>query len=60
MVERRDLLDGDFLAGWFVEGGADTWSAKSREGIMGAYLPNNTIGTFTDNILNIILVRHIE
>lgn len=63
MIERSDLLDSDLLAGGLVNGRAggvlefDTLrkSHETRENI-----PDNTIGALTNNILNIILLAHVE
>jgi hypothetical protein len=58
VVEWCDLLDCDLLARGLVNGRANyvrgTLHRDSR------YLPNNSVGTFTDDILDFILIGYIE
>lgn len=66
VIEWSDLLDCDFLSRGFMERRAVNRLAaiilvvllSQTIGII--YLPNDSIGTFTNNILNIVLLAHIE
>ena len=59
VVEGRDLFDGNLLARWLVdcraEGGQLEYGTQPCEN-----LPDNAIGTFSDDILNIVLLADIE
>lgn len=62
VVERSNLLDSDLLAGRLVDGRAvklHVSVARSKEDSY-VYLPDDTVGTFTDNILNVILLADVE
>jgi len=63
MIEWGNLLYGDLLSGWLVEGGA----MRSKVLVTGNWireycisLPNYTISTLTNHILNIILFANVE
>lgn len=60
VVERGNLFDGDLLAGWFVNGGAA--QVFSMETFLPEWtcLPDDTVSTFTDDILDLVLVGHVE
>jgi hypothetical protein len=64
VIERGDLLDGDLLTRGLVNGGTEEVSvsegwhrddAQQRKNI-----PDDTIGAFTNHILDIILLAHVE
>ena len=62
VVEWGDLFDRDLLAGRLVDSRAKTigqlagvFASSSRPS-----LPDNTVGTFSDDILDLILVGHVE
>ena len=60
MVERRDLLDRDFLPRRLVEGRAAELSRRDFYERKYEGLPDDTISTFAHYILDIILVRNVE
>ena len=62
MVERGDLLDGDFLARGFVYRRATSHSSETdmKNTDTDGDIPDHTVGTLADNILNVILLAHVE
>jgi hypothetical protein len=63
VVEGSNFLDGDFLPGGLMDCGAASQSdhrGLERQHNPGLDLPHHSVGTFTDNILNVILLAHVE
>ena len=65
VVEGGDLLDGDLLAGRLVNRRAGRArsaipSPSSHAKNDGRHLPDDTVGTLADDILNVILLADIE
>lgn len=59
VVEGRDLLDGDFLPRRLVDSGASRCQWAEDDPSV-SILPDNSVGTFTDDILDFILVGDVE
>lgn len=67
VVERSDFLNGDLLPGWFVYRRAGLPLVSSECFVVGTtmdsqayHLPDHTVGTLANNILNVILLAHVE
>jgi hypothetical protein len=58
VVEGSDLLDGDLLAGRFVDGRAVTVSDSPTP--LAPDSPDNPVGALADDILDFILVGDVE
>ena len=60
MIERSNLLDRDFLAGWLVQRRAAKKSAVPFTETEISDLPDYTVSTLTDYVLNVILIGDVE
>ena len=60
VVERGNLFDRDLLAGRLVNGGAAPVFSIEAFLLGWTCLPDDTVSTFTDDILDLVLVGHVE
>jgi hypothetical protein len=60
VVERRNLLDGNLLARWLVNGRTVSQLVLNRLLIKTDGLPDNSICSLAYNILDVVLFRDIE
>lgn len=59
VVERGDLFDGYFLARRLMQRRAVHVSEENQY-LVGSQLPNNPVCALANDILNIVLIRHVE
>jgi hypothetical protein len=60
MIERGDFFDSNFLSRRLVQGGAVVHVRSASHTHYGEDLPNNAVRAFADDILDVVLIRHIE
>lgn len=64
VVERRNLLDGDFLTGWLVYSRAEGKRLASAGDVKDAEdksdSPDDAICALANHVLNVILFRYVE